>query len=109
MPPLGARYPTSRTTAGTTCSPRCPARSRRAGAGCAACSWGVVGVLAVLALVLYLVPYEYAYVAGDDAVNPEVAHAPPAFDLWGRSISAAEADRSTPCRRGRTRWPRRPR
>ncbi len=47
--------------------------------------------LAALALAIYLIPFDYVYVPSDaDALNTEATQ-PVTYDLWGRTLSEAEA------------------
>ncbi|HEY1267031.1 MAG TPA: electron transport protein [Candidatus Binatia bacterium] len=48
-------------------------------------------LIAALALAIYLIPFDYVYVPSDaDALNPGSAQ-PVTYDLWGRTLSEAEA------------------
>ncbi len=74
-------------------SPR-PRRGRRL-------ALAAFAVLLVAAVALYLVPLRYAYLPPDDAVVNARGASSPFADVWGRPISAAEAEDLLTTERGR--------
>lgn len=84
---------------GDTAPPPAPGeRTRRGSRRRLGVFWGSFAVL-MLAVLAFLVPWQYAYVPGESAVlNPTPASTDQAFDVWGRRVWRREADdlRKTP-------------